>query len=106
MSRLAALQELQSWYRSQCNGDWEHTYGVKIETLDNPGWTLSVDLSVTALESRSFARISHGTVAHSITDDGDWLACEVKDGKFVAAGGPEKLEQLIQTFLSWAYSDG
>jgi hypothetical protein len=32
------LNELQVWYGAQCNGSWEHTYGIKIETLDNPGW--------------------------------------------------------------------
>jgi len=37
------LTELQAWYVVQCDGDWEHTYGVKIETLDNPGWMLRVD---------------------------------------------------------------
>jgi len=29
---------IQSWYRDQVNGEWEHTSGVTIETLDNPGW--------------------------------------------------------------------
>ena len=27
---------LQSWYQSQCDGDWEHEFGIRIETLDNP----------------------------------------------------------------------
>jgi len=31
------LQFLQEWYLEQCNGDWEHEFGIKIETLDNPG---------------------------------------------------------------------
>ena len=35
---------LQSWYEKQCNSDWEHNYGIKIETLDNPGWSITVDL--------------------------------------------------------------
>lgn len=30
---------LQKWYKSQCDGDWEHEYGIKIETVDNPGWS-------------------------------------------------------------------
>ncbi|MGK7942612.1 MAG: Imm53 family immunity protein [Crocosphaera sp.] len=24
---------LQDWYTSQCNGEWEHTYGIDIKTL-------------------------------------------------------------------------
>lgn len=31
------LERLERWYAAQCNGDWEHTYGVKIGYLDNPG---------------------------------------------------------------------
>ena len=38
MGNEAVFQRLQKWYKSQCNGDWEHSFGIKIETLDNPGW--------------------------------------------------------------------
>jgi hypothetical protein len=34
---------LTQWYLAQCNEDWEHSYGVAIGTLDNPGWSLEVD---------------------------------------------------------------
>jgi Immunity protein 53 len=45
---------LQKWYQSQCNGDWEHSYGITIQTLDNPGWSLFVNLDGTMMEERSF----------------------------------------------------
>jgi hypothetical protein len=32
------LTWLQAWYAEQCDGDWEHQFGVSVETLDNPGW--------------------------------------------------------------------
>jgi hypothetical protein len=51
-----SLRWLMQWYVGQCDNDWEHTYGVEIGTLDNPGWSLKVDLRETALEGRSFAR--------------------------------------------------
>jgi hypothetical protein len=41
------LQRLQQWYRAQCNGDWEHSYGVMVDTLDNPGWRTGRELSRT-----------------------------------------------------------
>jgi len=25
---------LQDWYLAQCNGDWEHEFGIKIDTLE------------------------------------------------------------------------
>jgi hypothetical protein len=53
---VSDLTFLQSWYLSQCDEDWEHEYGVKIATLDNPGWRVQVDLIGTALEGRVVAR--------------------------------------------------
>jgi len=43
------LVQLPQRYRGQCDGDWEHSYGVKIETLDNPGWLVTIDLTDTTL---------------------------------------------------------
>ncbi|RRJ95187.1 hypothetical protein Ga0100231_013590 [Opitutaceae bacterium TAV4] len=40
----SALQRLSEWYASQCDGDWEHSYGFKISTLDNPGVAIEIDL--------------------------------------------------------------
>ena len=31
LGRMDELQQLQEWCISQCNEDWEHTYGVKID---------------------------------------------------------------------------
>ena len=31
------ISKLQDWYFSKCDEDWEHEFGVKIDTLDNPG---------------------------------------------------------------------
>lgn len=45
------IRKLQRWYNKQCNGSWEHQYGVSIDTLDNPGWTVVIDLVGTDLES-------------------------------------------------------
>jgi hypothetical protein len=105
MNEQDVLQGLQEWYRSQCNDAWEHTYGVKIDTLDNPGWTLSVDLMKTGLQDKQFSRICRGAIADDLTQDEDWLVCEVKDNKFTGAGGPGKLGEMIGIFLAWANPD-
>jgi len=57
---MSSLQELQEWYLSQCNEDWEHTYGVSIGTIDNPGWSLEVELSDTSLENINYEEYSYG----------------------------------------------
>jgi hypothetical protein len=93
---MSTLQDLQKWYRSQCNGDWEHTYGVKINTLDNPGWSLTIDLVGTNLADRSFTKINR------LSDDASWLVCEVRDSRFEGRSGSLMLEELVKIFLAWA----
>ena len=97
-----ALQQLQHWCLAQCDGDWEHSYGVKIDTLYNPGWALAVDLTGTSLEDVTFDKVTRGAVAGELTENQDWLICEVKKKTFTGAGGPKNLNALIGTFLAWA----
>ena len=90
------LQDLQSWYHSHCNGEWEHSYGIKIDTLDNPGWTITIDLADTDLTGRSFTKVNR--VEHKV----DWIICVIRDGKFEGTGGPFMLEEILRIFLKWA----
>lgn len=93
------LSDLQSWYAAQCDDDWEHSFGIEIITLDNPGWRLTVDLRGTLLENKIFSRIEHKGV------DDKWIECSVKDNKFVGGAGSHQLGELISTFLTWAKSE-
>jgi Immunity protein 53 len=54
---MESLSLLERWYSAQCDGDWEHQYGVHIGTLDNPGWTLRIDLCGTDVEGRTLDRV-------------------------------------------------
>jgi hypothetical protein len=92
-----AFQAIQEWYLAECNGDWEHTYGVHIETIDNPGWLLKIDLSETSLEDRPF---STAVREH----ESEWFHCQRTETQFVAAGGPLMLTELLSIFLRWAQS--
>jgi hypothetical protein len=85
------LQRLQQWYRLQCNWDWEHSFGLTIDALDNPGWQVSIDLIETELKKKSFASISRG----DSEDDSDWITWEVEKPKFVASGGAEPVEAVV-----------
>jgi hypothetical protein len=64
------LTWLMQWYLDECNDDWEHSYGVKIDTLDNPGWTLKIDLRETDLLGRPFKRVEHGKPASDLEEWG------------------------------------
>lgn len=96
---MESLEWLQSWYLLQCNGDWEHSYGVKIDTLDNPGWSLEIDLTDTSLQNRPFEKTKIER-----TED-DWVMCEVEKNQFYGAGGPKNLGEIIQVFRNWIESE-
>ena len=66
-----------------CNGDWEHSYGIKIETLDNPGWSVEIDLADTNLELRYFE------VVKIQRSESNWIVCQIEDDIF-KGGWPRK----------------
>lgn len=92
-NKSSALFRLQSWYSSQCDEDWEHSYGVKIDTLDNPGWIVTIDLAYTELQG---VLIPRQRVDRS---EANWHQYEVVNDKFIACGGVFNLEELIELFL-------
>ena len=99
---MESIKDLQEWYLSQCNEDWEHTYGVAIGTLDNPGWSLQVDLVDTDLYGLEYREYSYGVAEEAETSGDNWLITKVESGKFIGYGGPRKLDELIKLFLAWA----
>lgn len=88
------LNWLQNWYSQFCDGDWEHEYGVKIYTIDNPGWVVKIDLAETGFEN---IELNYKLYEKS---DSDWYSISVKDKIFDGAGDPSKLEYLIRKFKS------
>ena|SRR5882762_9791465 len=93
---MDAIEFLQSWYRAQTNGEWEHARGVTIETLDNPGWRVTIDLVGTPLQS-----VAMSTVRREKSPQ-DWLVCEVERDQFRGNGDARKLLVILQFFQSWA----
>lgn len=89
-------RKLAIWYSKHCNEDWEHTYGIEIQTIDNPGWSLRVALSDTLLAEAEFAPIEVERA------EWDWVDCRVKEQTFVAHGGVYNLDEMIMIFLDWA----
>jgi Immunity protein 53 len=93
---MDAIEFLQAWYHAQTNGEWEHARGVTIETLDNPGWRVTIDLLDTPLAGIAMApiRLEKSPL--------DWLVCEVERDQFRGNGDPQKLLVILQAFQSWA----
>ena len=89
------IKEIENWYLSNCNGDWEHQYGVTIESLDNPGWRVFIDLKGTKLEQINFKEINN------TESETEWIVCKVEKNKFIGAGGPNKLNEILNAFIDW-----
>jgi hypothetical protein len=86
------LKWIENWYKSQCDEDWEHSYGIKIETIDNPGWLLHIDLIKTSLESDNL------DISITKKNENDWYWWKVVNNVFIAAGDPNKLTVLLGLF--------
>jgi hypothetical protein len=92
----AFLLKLQDWYKAQCDGDWEHEFGIKIETLDNPGWSLRIDLAGTSIERKPFRELRQNIAKNN------WIQCWIGENKFQGTGGSSNLIDLVKIFIEWA----
>jgi hypothetical protein len=82
-------------YVAQCNDDWEHEYGINITTLDNPGWSITIDLTGTDLDAATYARRE----VHRSEDD--WCSTWTENAAFQAACGPTNLAEALHEFRLW-----
>lgn len=97
------LALIRDWYHARCDGDWEHRWGITIETLDNPGWRGRIAIEGTPLADRD------PPAAVSIhRSDTDWLEIAVRhdetfEGRhFDFACGTYNLEECLAAFVAWA----
>ncbi len=93
-STNSVLKRLQDWYASQCNGDWEHQFGIRIETVDNPGWSVEIDLVETEWQDTAFAEV------RTSKNTSDWIICFKRGSRFVGSGDPSKLTDILAYFLT------
>jgi hypothetical protein len=77
---------LETWLDSHADGEWEHSHGLRIDTLDNPGWLITVDLSEEASVKPSAWERS----------DTDWLRATVNDGTLTVACGVRCLREALE----------
>ncbi len=94
---MNVIERFQNWYKSNCEGDRELIEGIRIYTIDNPGWSIEINLIATNLESKDFKEIKS-----NYEDDLDWYRCWVEDKKWRGVGSPQHLETLLKIFLEWA----
>jgi hypothetical protein len=96
---------LERWYQSRCDGEWEHDHGVTIQSLDNPGWLVTIELQHLVSAQRANDRVlavvgeppsdANGNLGGVI-----WMECKIESGKFVGAGDPTQLRAILAQFRS------
>ena len=86
------IKWISEWYENNCDGEWEQNYGITIDTLDNPGWSISIDLIDLDIE---FSSIPWTFIEKS---QNDWYGYKIENGKFEASGDPTKLTFLLNKF--------
>jgi Immunity protein 53 len=99
------LQALQEWFARHCDGEREHNHGISIETCDNPGWWVKIDLVGTELLSRPFSPVAENIDPGGFPEGEDWLHCYIQAGVWHGAGDERKLAAILGKFLKWASTD-
>jgi len=89
------LEWLEEWYQRQCDGAWEHDQGIRLESLRQRGWRLTISLEGTSAENAAPNRLNFGTSGE------EWIDCSITGQRFEGAGDPRRLEQIIGVFRRW-----
>ena len=95
MNSVSELNWLQAWYLLWCDGDWEHSYGVTIESDREIGWILKADLTDTALEGQPLSPGKHPR------SESDWVAWQPEGSVFCISGGLWNLTEMVGLFRDW-----
>jgi hypothetical protein len=83
----SALDWLSRWCADRRSGG--RPVSITIDTLDNPGWSLKVELN-----SDEFADVPQTTSASTSNPD-DWTTLRLERGRFEGFGGPHSLGNLL-----------
>ena len=89
---MEILEWIQNYFKNNSDGDWEHSSGIQITTLDNPGWDVEIDISNTSLANFKLDWI--------LNENGkqDWYGVKIENQKFNASGDAGKLKFLLGLF--------
>ena len=87
------IERLSRWYAEQCDGVWEHRYGIAISTSDNPAWNVGIEIAGTELDG--------ATLPATQVDNGasDWISYSADGAEFHGVGDPSKLTVILDMFF-------
>ncbi|SIT29716.1 Imm53 family immunity protein [Achromobacter sp. MFA1 R4] len=85
------IETLQNWYTNKCDDVWEHSFGIEITNIDNPGWKVKIT----------------GTTSHIPFNiniercETDWVIVNASDTVFEAFGGAANLSEILSLAVEW-----
>ncbi len=94
-----SFSALERWYASQCNGEWERSYGVWIDSLDNPGWQVRISLRETLRENAILDKVKLDR------SNKNWIHYWIDEHVFHIACGPANLSEALGIFVQWFEAD-
>jgi hypothetical protein len=94
------LTWLTEWFAARCDGEWESDFGITIESVNNPGWMVRIDLDGTGLDPSSFETIAEQR------SPSNWVECRVEDGAWLGGAGVANLEEVLGLFRAWVEGRG
>ena len=88
------------WYEAQCDGEWEHMFGITICSDENASWHVDIDLNETNWEFSDLQPILFGN------RNQNWMEIKKiqnKSGynKFIGNGDSEKLLKILRKFYEF-----
>lgn len=89
------LSWLDNFFANLCDGEWESEYGLTIESVNNPGWMVRIDLDGTGLNPSSFRPVTDQR------NERNWVECKVQDGVWLGGGGLGNLDEVLSIFRAW-----
>ena len=88
-----------AWFAAHCDGDWEHDVGIRVATLDNPGWRVDIRIEDTELQG---IEIDWKVDEQS---EQEWLQWRATGRFFEARCGPKDLGRAFDAFRLFAEGD-
>lgn len=92
---MNSIETIASWYKKNVRQDEPNTLIINIESLDNPGWWVTINLKGTDFEKETFSKIENEKTQN------DWIKLFVRTSKFEGFGDPFKLDTILKCFGTW-----
>jgi hypothetical protein len=102
------LEWLGTWYRNQCDGQWEHQKGMLLEPVASTtqaAWRLRIDLRGTSAAGfpprhmALYAMYESGHASQRGLERGSWVRCSLTAQAFEGEGA--QVEELVGVFRRW-----